>query len=65
MRYVICLVAGLALGSVATAATAGPTIIGMSGYLNGYEIKIGDRKICEDPWVWVDPGGKTGTIECR
>lgn len=55
--------AGVAFGAV---AFAGPRVSGSSGYLFGYDVKVGSSRACRDPWVWVNPDdGKSGTIECR
>lgn len=49
---------GLALGTVVPAAAA--TIVGRTGYLFGWEVVVGGRTACYDPYVWVS----SRQIEC-
>lgn len=67
MRYIACVLFGALLGSAVTVAASaiGPRVVGSSGYLNDFTVKVAKEKVCRDPWVWIDSGGSSGTIECR
>lgn len=57
-RFVTGLTLGVFLGAATTALAA--QVVGSSGYLMGWEVKVNGEEVCDDPYVW--PGTKE--IEC-
>jgi len=50
---------GLALGTATTALAA--KMVGDSGYLFGFDVKVNGKKVCSDPWIWTNG---LNEIEC-
>ena len=57
-RFILGMVAGLLIGASGAAVAA--EVVGWSGYLIGWDVMVGSKTICSDPFVW--PGIRT--IEC-
>lgn len=49
-KFVAGLALGLAIGTATSAVAA--KMVGDSGYLFGYDVKVEGETICSDPWVW-------------
>lgn len=56
--FAIGLAMGLLLGATTGAIAA--TVVGDTGYLSGWEVKVGEDTVCSDPYVWT----ATHEIQC-
>lgn len=59
-KFLTGVAVGLAMGTATTAFAA--KMVGDSGYLFGYEVKVDGETVCSDPWIWT---GGINEIECN
>ena len=59
-KIVLGAVVGFLLGSAVT-VVANIRVVGVVGYLFGWDVKINGNKLCSDPWV----DGTFREIECN